>query len=226
MDVDSRRGGEGEPTIYPNIIFKNGKYAATGIDPYFDMNMVGRIQWLDATQGGKNIQPDDNSMFRQEFEDRSGLVARLKDTQSQFQWLGDPCGMKYMGTDDIHCCTDCELVLWDFTEGDTFLNQHAYFSMGKCPYLNLNYASERLKIEIGQERFRRGFVAHPKAISIPGLECQISLTRAIYVTLCERLWCYMCGQSPAEHKPNCNQGMVNLRKMVLGEYSVVPVSGF
>lgn len=145
----------------------------------------------------------------------SAGVASREAIQSQFQWLGDPCGMKYTGIDNLHRCSDCKVTLWDFSEGDTFLNQHAYFSEGKCPYLKQKYSSDRLTIEIGQEKFRRGFVAHPNAISVPGLKCQITLTDAIYVTLCEQLWCYMCGQSPLGHKPNCNQGMVNLQKIIL-----------
>lgn len=143
----------GEPTIYHNIILKDGKYAATGIDPYFDVNMMRRIEWMSATDGGKNVQPGDNSLFAHaarilglppKHEAIVTTSASSAESESPvgfgsellwFAWLGHPSNMKYTGTGDAHRCSSCNLTVSDFVPGDTFLNQHAYFARGECPYL-------------------------------------------------------------------------------------------
>lgn len=55
----------------------------------------------------------------------------------------------------MHKCSSCDLIVSNFVEGDTFLNQHAFFTGGNCPYLQANYTSDRLVIEIRQERARQ-----------------------------------------------------------------------
>lgn len=225
MDNTNKEIDGGTPTIFHNIIFKDGKYEATGFDPYFDGTMRERIQWMTATHGGKNIRPDDNSIFAEEAimmgmppkrnttapSESSNESASTPD-QSRFAWLGDPSNMTYLGTEDVHQCFTCGLILSTFVQGDTFLGQHAFFTRGECPFLKSTYTSERLKIEIGQERFRRGFVAHPEVITAPDAwkASTVVLTNRIYLTLACSQRCYMCGCVPGEHGRNCYQKMKNL----------------
>ena len=218
---------DGEPTIFPGIIFKDGKYLPIGLDPYFDCLMSGRIKWLYQTQGGKNIPPDDNSIYAREaamcglppqdiacttkIDSRPSGGFNFK--ISQFDWLGDRTNLCYMGYADAHHCAACKLVLENFVPGDTFLNQHAYFTGGECPYLKANYSVDRLKIEIGQERFRRGFIAHPNVITVPDAWKlpEVIVTNRIYLTLATREWCYLCGCSPGDHKQDCYEKMSKLK---------------
>ena len=145
---------DGIPTIFSRIVFKDGKYVATGIDPYFDCLMEGRIKWMTDTNGGRHISPDDHSIYAHEAA-LCGLPSRdiVRGNQwncdsnfdfkfSQFAWLGESCNLNYMGVEDQHCCAACNLVLSKFVPGDTFLSQHAYFSRGECTYL--------------KERFKKG----------------------------------------------------------------------
>ncbi|KAJ8009775.1 hypothetical protein DPEC_G00067720 [Dallia pectoralis] len=206
-----------ESTIYHNIIFRDGQYVPVCNKAYSDVNMLRRLQWMATTHGGRRVPPGDNSQFAQECmilglptdheatatsavsvkPDSVDEVARNEWT-TRFSWLGDSSNMDYTGSGDVHWCLSCELSLSGFVPGDTFLNQHAYFTRGECPYLKANYTPERLKIEIGQARFLKGFVAHPTAISVPDAwdPPKVELTRRIYVTLAERQWCYMCGRLP------------------------------
>ena len=215
---------DGIPTIFPRIIFKDGKYLPIGIDPYFDCLMEGRIKWMYDTDGGKHISPDDHSIYAREAA-MCGLPLRdnVRGNQSncesnfnlkspQFAWLGDCCNMNYMGVEDQHRCAACNLVVSKFVPGDTFLNQHAYFSRGECPYLKANYSPDRLQIEIGQERFKRGFIAHPNVITAPDAWKlpEVQLTTRIYVTLATKEWCYLCGRSPGDHMPDCYENMTRL----------------
>lgn len=215
---------DGEPTIFPRIIFKDGQYIPIGIDPYFDRLMYGRIKWMNDTDGGKNIPPNDQSIYACEAA-MCGLPPQQNDSISksntdtgfnfklaQFAWLGDRSNMEHTGVEDHHRCAACKLTLSKFLPGDTFLNQHAYFTRGECPYLKANYTPDRIKIEIGQERFRRGFVAHPNAIAAPDAwkVSEVKLTNRIYVTLATQEWCYLCGRSPGDHVQNCYQNMTEL----------------
>ena len=216
---------DGEPTIFPGIIFKDGKYLPIGIDPYFDCLMSGRIKWLYRTQGGKNIPPDDNSIYACEaamcgLPPQDNARAPRIDSScafnfkiTQFGWLGDRTNFCYMGFADAHHCAACNIVLENFVPGDTFLNQHAYFTGGECPYLKANYSVDRLKIEIGQERFRRGFIAHPNVITVPDAWKlpEVILTNRIYLTLATWEWCYLCGRSPGDHKQECYEKMSMLK---------------
>lgn len=220
---------DGEPTIYPNIVFRHGEYVPTGPDPYFDSSMMGRLEWMSATDGGKNIQPGDNCLFAREViklglpTKHDATVTSVSDKLvgsrpelARFAWLGDPCNMKHIGPLDTHRCSSCNLSVSGFVPGETFLNQHAYFTKGKCPYLTANYTTDRLKIEIGQARFRRDFVAHPDVITAPDAwnHSTVQLTNGIYVTLAAQQWCYMCGSLPAEHGPNCHRKMLQLIHML------------
>lgn len=207
----------GEPTIHHNILFKDGKYVATGIDPYWDANMMGRIEWMTATNGGKNVQPGDRSFFAREaiilglpLKQEATVTSASK--LSRFAWLGDPTNMVYTGKGDGHQCNSCNVGISDFVPGDTFLNQHAFFTKGECPYLKANYTPDRLKIEIGQERFRRGFIAHPTVITAPDAwNCPtVEVKNLMYITLAERHWCYMCGHLSGAHAPDCYKKMTKL----------------
>lgn len=212
MDNTPKHVELGKPTIYPNIIWKDGRYIPTGIDPYFDFNMSARIEWMNQTDGGQNIQPGDNSLFAHEVW-TLGLPPKHEASVSptggnkQFAWLGDPTNMEYTGKGDFHHCLSCRVEIGKYVPGDTFLNQHAYFTGGECPYLKNNYTHDRLKVEIGQERFRRGFVAYPDAILPPDTwkRSTMELTNGIYVTLAPRQWCHMRGRPAGEHKPSCHQ---------------------
>ena len=77
----------------------------------------------------------------------------------------------------------------------------------------VNYTPERLKIEIGQERFRRGFIAHPNVITAPDAwkQTEVKLTNRIYVTLAREDWCYLCGRSPSDHAQTCYEKMTLLK---------------
>ncbi|KAJ7983557.1 hypothetical protein DPEC_G00376700 [Dallia pectoralis] len=115
--------------------------------------------------------------------------------------------MEYTGKGDVHQCYSCNLIVGNYVPGDTFLNQHAYFTGGECPYLKANYTLDRLKIEIGQARFLMGSVAHPRPMAIrnpwtPGMAEQ---TTPINVTLADDDWCYMCGRLPHDHGLGCSQ---------------------
>jgi hypothetical protein len=219
----------GEPTIHSDIVFKNGIYVATGIDPYFDANMTGRIEWMTRTNGGKNVPPGDNSFFAREAimlglpskqeatvtsaaNAKSDSVVGCRSNLSRFCWLGDPTNMEYTGNGDSHQCSSCNVGISNFVPGDTFLNQHAFFTKGECPYLKANYSPDRLKIEIGQERFRRGFIAHPHVITAPDAwnRPKVEVKFLIYVTLAERHWCYMCGNLSGAHAPDCYRKMTQL----------------
>lgn len=219
----------GEPTIHSDIVFRNGEYRATGIDPYWGASMPGRIRWMTATNGGKNVQPGDKSFFaceammmglppRQEAmvtsasNAESDSVVGCRSNLSRFAWLGDPTNMEYTGKGDSHQCSSCNVGISDFVPGDTFLNQHAFFTKGECPYLKANYNPDRLKIEIGQERFRRGFIAHPHVITAPDPYTRptVEVKFLIYVTLAERHWCYMCGNLSGAHAPDCYRKMTEL----------------
>lgn len=214
---------DGKPTIFPGIIFKDGEYVPTGIDPYFDGLMHGRIKWMNDTNGGKNIPPDDHSIYASEAflcglppqhvsdsNSNNDSVFNLK--SSQFAWLGEPANMEHTGVGDRHRCGACSLLLSKFLPGDTLLNQHAFYSRGECPYLKANYTPDRLKIAIGQERFRRGFIAHPNIIIAPDAWKlpEMKLTNRIYVTLATQEWCYLCGRSAGNHVQNCYQKMTEL----------------
>ncbi|XP_068452306.1 natterin-3-like [Clinocottus analis] len=94
--------------------------------------------------------------------------------------------------------------------GDTFLDRHAYYARGGRAYPKATYTGERLKIEIGRERFRGGFVAHPNAVAAPGAGPRRNLatptptpTDGMYVTLDARPWCYVCGRAPQNHSSRC-----------------------
>ena len=206
---------DGLPTIFERIIFKNGRYMAIGLDPYFDSLMTGRVKWMTATDGGRNISSVDNSIYAHEARARGLQPAPHpqsntprppsdKSKNEGFAWLGDTCNMLYMGVMDVHKCSVCKLVLINFIEGDTFLNQHAYYAPD-CPYLNTNYAADRLKIEIGYERYRRGFIAHPEAVIVPDVwtPSKVILTNNIYITLCGFEICFLCGRKPNRHADSC-----------------------
>lgn len=179
---------------------------------------------MTVTNGGKNIQPGDTSSFahqvmilglppKKETSQTSlpsdGPGSPFASNTSKFGWLGDPSNMQYTGKGDAHKCWSCGLTISNFVPGDTLLNQHAFFTEGACSYLKGNYTPDRLKIEIGQERFRRGFVAHPNAINAPDAwNCSaVEVKNRIYVTLAEQQWCYMCGRPPGSHGSQCYQKM-------------------
>ena len=109
-------------------------------------------------------------------------------------------------------CSSCKFVCSKLLPSDTVLNQHSYFSRGECPYLRANHTPERLKIEIGIERSRRGFIAHPDAITVPDLwkQSDVKLTQKIYVTLASELRCYLCGRPPGDHARGCYKRMKDL----------------
>ena len=219
---------EGEPTIFKRIVFKDGKYIPVGLDPYFDTTMYGRITWMNQTNGGRNIPPGDNSMYAHEAfiqglpskVEGSGIKSSkdqgFKSKSMQYAWLGDRTNMLPTGVDDQHKCCECMLVLSDFVPGDTLLSQHVYFTNGECPYLKANYTPARLKIEIGLERFRRGFIAHPEAVIVPDAwkVTEVGLTNRIYVKLATYERCYMCGSSPGEHASDCYKKMRELIQKV------------
>lgn len=223
----------GEPTIFSNIVLKDGKYVPTGIDPFFDMDMQKRLDWMTATNGGKNVQPGDTSMFAFAAQQRglppeeqvtvtstssvsaqSETDASSRSDSSRFAWLGDQSNMEYIGKGDAHRCFICKVGVENFVSGDTFLNQHAYYSGGECQYLQANYTAERLKMEIGKERFRRGFVAHPEVIKPldPWKDSEVEVTNLIYVTLATHQCCYMCGHLAGQHGPHCYQKMQELTR--------------
>ncbi|KAJ7983651.1 hypothetical protein DPEC_G00374530 [Dallia pectoralis] len=234
-----------ESTIYHNIIFRDGQYVPVCNKAYSDVNMLRRLQWMATTHGGRRVPPGDNSQFAQECmilglptdneatatsavsvkPDSVDEVARNEWT-TRFSWLGDSSNMDYTGSGDVHWCLSCELSLSGFVPGDTFLNQHVYFTRGECPYLKANYTPERLKIEIGQARFLKGFVAHPTAISVPDAwdPPKVELTRRIYVTLAERQWCYMCGRLPGAHGPDCYRKMKALTIKVRDDIGCLKLS--
>ena len=213
---------DGLPTIFERIIFKNGRYEATGLDPYFDSLMDGRVKWMTATDGGQNISSEDDSIYAHEARTRglppthtpvhTGIAHPSDRSKSQcFTWLGDPCNMVFMGIKDMHKCSVCKIVLSNFIEGDTFLNQHAYYTPD-CPYLNANYTADRLKLEIGYERYRRGFIAHPEAIIVPDAwnPSKVILTNNIYITLAGFEICFLCGRKPHHHAESCYQNTCTL----------------
>ena len=66
--MDERYSIDDEPTVFHNIVRRNGKYVATGFATCCNMVMRGRLKWLNETNGGKNIPPDDNSIYADEFK--------------------------------------------------------------------------------------------------------------------------------------------------------------
>ena len=44
MDKSAKGEDFCQPTMYKNIIFKNLKYVATGVDPHWDMPMHNRLE--------------------------------------------------------------------------------------------------------------------------------------------------------------------------------------
>lgn len=221
----------GTPTMFSDIVYKNGQYVPVGLDPFFDVSLPRRLRWMNDTDGGRNVPPGDESGFAHEAEmlglprrkeaartpSSNGFVPCLRSTG--FEWLGDPSNMTHTGVGDAHRCSSCGLIVSEYVQGDTFLNQHAFFSGGECPYLKANYTAERLAVEIGQARFAKGLVAHPEAIWVPDAWNRPGppeLSCGIYVTLTGQSWCYMCGRSPAAHSTDCHQKMSKLAAALRG----------
>ncbi|KAK2829950.1 hypothetical protein Q5P01_017881 [Channa striata] len=203
----------GNPENRTDIVYKNGQYVPSGslrgpgpgLDPFFDVSLPRRLRWMNDTDRGRNVPPGDESGFAHEREmlglprrkeaawtpSSTGFVPCLRSTG--FEWLSDPSNMTHMGIGDAHRCSSCGLIASEYVQGDTFLNQHAFFSGGECPYLKANYTPERLAVEIGQARFAKGLVAHPEAIWVPDAwnrPGQTKLSHGIYVRLTDQSWCY------------------------------------
>nr|BBA49231.1 hypothetical protein [Oryzias latipes] len=195
-----RRQGD-EPTVYSNIVRRDGVYVPIGLDLYFDVSMSRRLEWLNSTNGGRDVHPDDNSYFAQEMV-RLGMPRENDETgisqAAQGRAPAEPTGHSR--------CFSCGMDVVVAAPGETYLNQHAFVSGGACPVLTSNYTPERIAIELGQARFTRGLIAHPQAVWVPAgtdISLKVHLTHGLYVTLSEKLWCYMCGRCPGEHGPRC-----------------------
>ncbi|KAK2812100.1 hypothetical protein Q5P01_000099 [Channa striata] len=185
----------GTPTMFSDIVYKNGQYVPVGLDPFLASlpgAPVDERHWRRQERAAR----DESGSRRGEMlglprrkeaartPSSNGFVPCLRSTG--FEWLGDPSNMTHTGVGDAHRCSSCGLIVSEYVQGDTFLNQHAFFSGGECPYLKANYTAERLAVEIGQARFAKGLVAHPEAIWVPDAWNRPGppeLSRGIYVTL-------------------------------------------
>lgn len=90
---------------------------------------------------------------------------------SRLNLLGDRANMQHIsGTLDEHVCFQCKLQLKSFLRNDTLLGEHIYhvYNNGfSCSYLEERFCKDREKLDLilGQERFRKGYVAFPNAVT-------------------------------------------------------------
>lgn len=90
---------------------------------------------------------------------------------SSLTLLGEKANMQYVeGTSNEHVCFQCNLQLRSFERNDTLLGEHIYYIYNNglsCPYLEDRFSKNREKLELilGQERFRKGLIAFPNALT-------------------------------------------------------------
>ncbi|KAJ8009774.1 hypothetical protein DPEC_G00067710 [Dallia pectoralis] len=99
MAYTQREEDIGEPTLHHNVVLKDGRYKATGIDQHWDSFMSARLQWMTKTNGGNNVQSGDNSQFACEYmmlglplktdSVKPDSVKAVRAKRPRFAWLGD-----------------------------------------------------------------------------------------------------------------------------------------
>lgn len=120
----------------------------------------------------------------------------------------DPANMHHiLGTIDEHQCAACGLGVRGFVDNDTLLGEHIYHvynnNKASCSYIERRFRGKRenVRLIVGYERYRKGYVAFPEALTNSYFG---------YVEINGRFRCVVCGHtcgaftSLSRHRTMCS----------------------